>query len=307
MYFRRIRSSGLLLSFCALILLSSCGTSANGQGSSLSTTNGLVRVVAAENFYGDIVKQVGGTHVSVTSMLSDPNIDPHSYESSVNQVKAIAQAQLVVANGGGYDDWMDNLLASTQANNQTVLKGYDIAPVKLSNNEHVWYDPTNAKAIAAAVASALKTIDASHATDYERNLHIFQNAVGTIDQKLASIKDTYAQTPVGLTETIYLYQTRLMNLKVLTPQGFQKAMAEGNDPPADTVVTTNNQVNQHQVKVLIYNQQTQSSITTRLQKSAQQQHIPVVAVTELMPPDQNYQSWMLSQLSSLEHALGNSK
>lgn len=303
MVLRHTRTSGLLLCISILFLLSACGTFTPAQASA----DGKIQVVAAENFYGDIVKQVGGDHVSVSSILSDPNVDPHSYESNVNQVKAIAKAKIVIANGGGYDDWMDNLLASTGTSDRVVLKGFDIATVKLPDNEHVWYNPENAKTIAARITQTLKTIDAAHATDYMKNLQTFDTAVGTVEQKLAEIKAKYAHTPVGLTETIFLYQTSLMNLNVLTPFAFQKALAEGNDPPANSVIATNNQVNQRQIKVLIYNEQTQSAVTNTLQSDARQQNIPVIAVTETMPVDKTYQSWMLSQLNALEQALSSTK
>jgi zinc/manganese transport system substrate-binding protein len=303
MVFRRTRAAWFLLFILTSFLLSACETTALGATSS----DGKIQIVAAENFYGDMAQQIGGDHVEVSSILSDPNVDPHSYESNVNQVKAIARAKIVIANGGGYDDWMDNLLESTGTTDRTVIKGFDIATIKLLANEHVWYNPENAKTIAAEIAKTLKTIDAAHAADYTKNLQTFDAAVGKVEQKIAEIKARYAHTPVGLTETIFLYQTSLMDLNVLTPFAFQKALAEGNDPPANSVITTANQVNQHQIKVLIYNQQTQSAVTNTLQSDARQQSIPVIPVTETMPVDKTYQSWMLAQLDALEQALSTTK
>lgn len=303
MIFTHTRAAWLCVFIPILFLLSACGTFAPQQASA----DGNIQIVAAENFYGDIARQIGGDHVSVSSILADPNVDPHSYESNVNQVKAIARAKIVIANGGGYDDWMDSLLASTGTSDRVVLKGFDIATVKLPTNEHVWYNPENAKTIAAQIAKTLTTLDAAHATDYTKNLHVFSTAIGKIEQKLAEIKAHYAHTPVGLTETIFLYQTSLMDLNVLTPFAFQKALAEGNDPPTNSVIATNNQVNQHQIKALIYNKQTQSAVTDTLQNDARQQNIPVIAVTETMPVDQTYQSWMLAQLNALEQALSSTK
>lgn len=302
----RTKSAWLLLSILALFLLSACDAiKTNSQAE--TAAGGTIQIVAAENFYGDIAKQVGGKHVTVTSILSDPNIDPHTYESNVNQVKAIAKAQLVISNGGGYDDWMNKLLDSTPNSGRKELKGFDIAKVQLPDNEHVWYSPENAKTIAATIAANLKTIDAANATDYATNLTTFQREVGMIEQKMTEIKSKYANTPIGLTETIFLYQTGPMQLQVLTPPEFQKAMAEGNDPPANTVVTTENQINQQQIKVLIYNEQTQSAITTKLQSDAKKLHIAIVPVTETMPSSKTYQTWMLGQLEMLEQGLSSSK
>jgi zinc/manganese transport system substrate-binding protein len=303
MAFGHTRIAWCLWFVLTLFLLSACETNAPGPISS----NGKIQIVAAENFYGNIAQQIGGDHVSVSSILSDPNVDPHSYESNVNQVKEIARAKIVIANGGGYDDWMDNLLASTGTTDRTVLKGFDLATIKLPDNEHVWYNPENAKTIAAEIAKTLKTSDATHAADYMKNLQTFDAAVGKVEQKITEIKARYADTPIGLTETIFLYQTSLMDLNVLTPFAFQKALAEGNDPPTNSVITTDNQINQHQIKALIYNEQTQSAITNKLQTDARQQNIPVIPVTETMPVNQTYQSWMLSQLNALEQALSSSK
>ena len=263
-----------------------------------------VGVVAAENFYGNIVQQVGGERVSVTSILSDPNVDPHEYESSVDDAKAIAGANLVIENSGGYDDWMDKLLSASPNPKRVVLKGFDLAKTKLPDNEHVWYDVDNAQVIAQAVSDSLKKLDPGSATVYAKNLKTFTDSLARVRQKIAALKAKWNGTPVGLTETIFLYQAGPIGLSVLTPLEFQKAIAEGNDPPADTVVTAENQVKGKKIRVLIYNEQTISSVTTLLQNDAKAAGIPVVPVTETMPSVMSYQDWMLSQLAALEKALG---
>ena len=136
---------------------------------------------------------------------------------------------------------------------------------------------------------------------------MFKQSLQPIQQKIAEIKSKYAGTPVGLTETIYLYQAVPLGLNVLTPFEFQKAMAEGNEPPADTVVTAENQITHHQIKVLIYNVQTVTPSTTKLENDARAQNIPIVPVSETMPPGKTYQTWMLDQLNVLEQALLSAK
>jgi zinc/manganese transport system substrate-binding protein len=282
-----------------LLLLNGCGSPA--IASSGSST---IKVVAAENFYGDIARQLGGSHVTVTSILSDPNVDPHEYESSYQNATAVSDAQLVIENSDGYDSWMDKLLSSSPNPNRRVIKAFDVAPHKLPVNEHVWYSMTNILAIAQNITTTLKQLDTKDTSAFAKNLATFSQSIQGIDQKIAVIKAKYAGTPVGLTETIFLYQTELLGLKMLTPFAFQKAIAEANDPPADTVVTVNNQVSQKEIKVLIYNEQTITAITTNVENAAMQQHIPIVPVTETMPPGKTYQSWMLSQLNTLQQALG---
>ena len=286
----------LLLSIFLLGLFTACNSS------SLAQSAGKLNVVAAENFYGDIAKQVGGEHVNVSSILSDPNVDPHEYESSVENGKAVATAQLVIQNGGGYDEWMKKLLDASPNDSRSVITAFDIAK-SLPNNEHVWYSPQNVKIIANSIATALKKQDATHAADYDANLKKFDDSLQALEQKISEIKSKYAGTPVGLTETIFLYQTGPMGLDVKTPGELQKAIAEGNDPPANTVAIANNQITHGEIKVLIYNEQTNTPITSKLQKDAQSKNIPIVPVTETMPQGKTYQSWQLDQMSSLEQAL----
>lgn len=305
MFKMRRSSLWLAFSFAVVVLLSACGGSSGGPGTPSSSTT--INVVAAENFYGDIVKQLGSSHVSVTSIISNPNVDPHQYESSVKTAITVSKAQLVIENSGGYDDWMDKILSGSPNSNRLLLKAFDIAQVKLPENEHVWYSIDNTAAIAQAITNDLKKLDAADAATFDSNLQAFKQSLQAIQQKIDAIRSKYAGTPVGLTETIYLYQTVPLGLNVLTPFEFQKAMAEGNEPPADTVVTAENQINHHLIKVLIYNEQTVTPSTTKLQNDARAQNIPIVPVTETMPPGKTYQTWMLDQLNTLELALQSAK
>jgi zinc/manganese transport system substrate-binding protein len=283
--------------FAALVCLCVPVLSAGGEPKAIT-------VVAAENFYGNIVAQLGGDKVHVTSILSDPNVDPHEYESSVEDAKALAAADLVIENSGGYDDWMDKLLSASPSARRVLLKGFDVAPTKLPDNEHVWYDVDNVQAIAQSVTESLKKLDPANAPLYAKNLRTFGESLSRVRQKIQQMNEKWHGTPVGLTETIFLYQAKPLGLSVLTPFEFQKAIAEGNDPPADTVVTAENQVKGKKIKVLIYNEQTVSAVTTKLQEEAKAAGIPVVPVTETMPSAVNYQDWILGQLTVLERALG---
>ncbi len=295
------------IALCAFFALSACGGSPTGTTSTSGSANGsassVIPVVAAENFYGDVVKQIGGSHVDVTSILSDPNVDPHEYESNVNNAKAVTKAKLVIESSGGYDDWMDKLLSASPNSSRLLIKGFDLAPTKLPDNEHVWYNVDNMQVIAQMMTDDLKKLDPADASTFDSNFQTFKQSLDQVRTKMSDIKSKYSGSPVGLTETIYLYQAQPLGLKVLTPFEFQKAMAEGNDPPADTVITAENQVKGKQIKVLIYNQQTVSPVTSKLQNDAKAEQIPIVPVTETMPPNKHYQSWMLDQLSTLENGL----
>jgi len=297
----------------AIILIALAGLGVYKAGNNNSSMQSqqmgsyVINVVAAENFYGDIIKQLGGNHVKVLSILSDPNADPHQYESNVQDGIAVAKANLVIENGDGYDTWMDKLLSASPSKSRTVLIGSKIADHKITDNPHVWYGFDNVHTIASKITTTLKKEDPAHAREYDQNLTTFNNSLQPLEQKIADIKANYNNTPVGLTETIYLYQTQPEGLNVLTPYNFEKAIAEGNDPSADDVAKANDQINNKQVKILIYNEQTITPITTNLQNDAKSKNIPVVPVTETLPQGKHYQDWMMGQLTNLESALQNSK
>jgi len=262
-----------------------------------------VNVVAAENFYGDIARQLGGSHVSVTSILSDPNTDPHEFTASTKTLQEILGAKLIIKNGLNYDNWMDQLLSSASNSSQIVLTAGTIAPRKLPENPHVWYSFDDVQAMAQAITHSLEQLDTADKSSFEANLATFDASLTALKQKTSEIKKTYAGMPVALTETIYLYQTELTGLNVLTPFDFMKAISEGNDPPANTVLDIQNELAHKQAKIVIYNEQTVTPVTTNIQREAQTQHIPLVAVWETMPPGKTYQSWMMGQLTQLENAL----
>ncbi len=274
-----------------------------GNGAAGTPDGGIIKVVAAENFYGNIAAQLGGDKVSVRNIISNPDVDPHEYESSVQDGIAIADANIVLDNGLQYDTWMDKLIAASPSVDRAVITAGDIAPDVLSNNPHVWYGVNNMMAVARAITDALVKADPADAALFQNNLSIFNDSLAPIIAKMGGIKAAYAGTPVGLTETIYLYQTGPMGLNVLTPLSFERAIAEGNDPSAQDVNIANQQIANKQVKVFIYNSQTVTPITTNLQDAAVANGIPVVPVTETMPAGDTYQSWMMDELNALETAL----
>ena len=287
----------ICLCFFLSLFLGACGSTGTAASS------GVINVVAAENFYGDVVKQLGGSHVSVTSILSDPNIDPHEYESNNATAQVVSRAQLVIENGLEYDSWMEKLLSASPNPNRVVLTAGNIADHKLPDNPHIWYGINNMPTIATAITNKLKKLDSADASTFDRNLTTFTTSLQPLLQKITDLKAKYTGTPVGLTETIFLYQTTPIGLNVLTPYAFQKANAEGNDPPADSVVTADDQITKKEIKVLIYNQQTITSITAKMHDDAKNATIPIVSVWETMPVGKTYQSWMQGQLDDLGQAL----
>ena len=263
-----------------------------------------VKIVAAENFYGDIARQIGGDRVDVTSILSDPAVDPHEYEASMDDARALAGADIVIVNGGGYDSWIDSLLSASPRAGRRLIRGVDYAPDRLPDNPHIWYGVDNVGTLADAVAQGLSRLMPQEAATFSRNDQEFHHSLVAIKTRFYQIAARWAGAPIGLTENIFLYQTRPLELRVLTPAAYQKAIAEGNDPPAHAVVEAETQITEKKIRALIVNAQTVSAVAARAVQEAQAAHIPTVQITETMPAGETYQTWMLKQLDAVAAALG---
>jgi len=261
-------------------------------------------VVAAENFYADIVGQIAGDHVKLTSILSDPNVDPHEYETNARDAAAVANARLVIQNGLGYDTFIDRLIAASPNPSRRLIVAGSLTGHKPGDNPHIWYDPATMPKVAQAVVEFLTQIDPGSAASYHDRYRVFQASLRPLTQKIATLKAQYAGMPVAVTEPVFNYMAQTIGLNVLTPMAFQKAIEEGQDPPVAAVAQMEDQLRKRQVRVLLYNTQTISPITMRMQQLAKQAGIPVVGVSETEPPGKSYQQWMLGQLEALDGALG---
>lgn len=281
----------------ALLAATAC---AAATGSSSSA----VRVVAGENFWGDIATQLGGAHVTVQSVVSDPNADPHEYESSTNDARAFADANLVILNGAGYDSWGQKLLSASPNQSRRVLIVADLLGKKEGDNPHFWYGPDFVIKVADQITAEYKSTDPADASYFDQRRAAFTSALHPYMSRLAEIHQKFAGVPVGSTETIFVYLADYLGLKVVSPPAFMQAVSEGNDPPADSVVTFQVQIAQRSIKVLVYNVQTETAVTTNLKTAASQRSIPVVGVSEtLQPVTASFQDWQEGQLLALEKAL----
>jgi len=266
-----------------------------------------ILVVAAENFYADVVGQIAGDHVRLVSILSDPNVDPHEYETNSTDAVSIAKARLVIQSGIGYDDFIDHLVKASPNPDRTVIVVARLTGHKLGDNQHLWYQPETMPKVAGAVRDYLSGIDPANARSYRDRTMLFVNSLRPLDEKIASLKARYRGAPVGFTEPVFGYMAEAIGLNVLTPWDFQKAIEDGEDPPARAIATVEDQLRTHKVKVLLYNVQTVTPITTRIQQWAKQAGVPIVGVSETEPSGKSYQQWMLSQLDELDKALASQK
>jgi zinc/manganese transport system substrate-binding protein len=268
-----------------------------------STGSGL-QVVAAENFWGNIAQQIGGSYVHVTSIITNPNADPHLYESDAQDAANVANASVVIVNGVGYDDFMNKLLSASSKSGRVVLSAQQILGVAEGSNPHLWYNIPRVHEVADSIEAAYASKDPAHKSQYEHNLVVFNQSLQPLLQTINNIKQKYAGTPVAYTEPVPGYLLSAAGLDVLTPEGFAKSIEDGIDPsPADTE-TMDTLMTSKAVKVLLYNAQTVSPVTENVKSLARKANIPVIGVTETMPADAStYQSWQANQLKELENAL----
>lgn len=265
-----------------------------------------VNVVAAENFYGDVASQIGGRHVAVTSILSNPDQDPHLFEASPKTARALQHAQVVIYNGADYDPWMGKLLgASKQAKRATIVVA-DLVGRKPGDNPHLWYDPATMPAAARAIAAELGRADPANQADYDANLQKFVASLKPIDAKVAALRAQYKGVPVTATEPVFGYLSDAIGLDMRN-QRFQLATMNDTEASAQDVAAFENDLRKQQVRVLIYNSQAEAPMTKRLLKVARDGGVPSVSVTETQPAGKTFQQWMAGQLDALAAALSASK
>ena len=261
-----------------------------------------VNMLAAENFYGDVAEQIGGSNVKVVSILNNPNQDPHEFEVSPSTARAVAGARLVVYNGIDYDPWVDKLLAASPSSERTTIVAADLVHKKSGDNPHLWYDPATMIAVSTAVAAELGRTDPGHRADYDARLRTFIASLQPLQQKIASLHDKYGGEMVTATEPVFGYMAEAIGLKMRN-QRFQMSVMNDTEPSASDVGEFETDLKNRRVKVLLYNSQVTDDLTKRLLDLAKASHVPVVGVTETEPPGMNYQQWMMSQLDALERAL----
>ncbi|GAA2007962.1 zinc/manganese transport system substrate-binding protein [Nakamurella flavida] len=299
----------------AVVVLSACGSSSTtpsaatagsdttGSGAAAASA-GTVQVVASTNVWGDVAEQIGGTHVDVLSLISDPSADPHSYEANAQNQLALSKAALVVENGGGYDDFVDTMMASS-GGNATVVNAVEVAGYSGDElNEHVWYDFPTVQKVAAAIADDLAAADPAHAAEYRANATAFSGKVDALIAQEQQIKATHDGAPVAITEPVPVYMLDASGLDDLTPDAFAEAIEQETDVPADVLQQTLALFADKKVDALVYNSQTSGPQTEAVLQAAKDNGIAVVPVTETLPAGQDYLGWMGSNLTALDTALG---
>lgn len=263
-----------------------------------------VQVVAAENFWGSLVSQIGGDKISVKSIINNPKVDPHEYESTSNDAKAVSNASYVIYNGAGYDPWAPQLISANNEANQKVLDVASYLGVNTGSNPHLWYNPGFVNKVVIKMEQDLVSLDPKDKSYYQANLAKLQNSLKGYQNLINQIALKYKGVKVATTEDVFSYLAQSAKLDLISPNSFITAIAEGNDPSPQSIIQFENQISSHQVKILVYNKQTVTPITIKMRELANQNHIPVIGITELVEPSsQNFQIWMYAEINSILNGL----
>jgi len=291
----------------ALSVTAACGsTTGTTEAVNPSAAAAKVQVVASTNVWGDIAAAVGGDRVEVTSIISNPDADPHSYEANAGTALKLAHAAVVIENGGGYDDFMSRMLSASKNDSAVVLDAVHISgkqAVAGELNEHVWYDfPTVAKVV-DLLAGALTKADPADTAEFAANAAAFKTRLAGLETTEAAIAKSQAGKSVAITEPVPLYMLQACKLVNRTPAPFSEAVEEGTDVSARVLAQTLDLFTSKKVDALVYNAQTSGPETTKVFAAAKAAGIPTVPVTETLPAGSTYLGWMTANLAAVQQAL----
>ena len=269
-----------------------------------SSNSKVLQVVAAENFWGSLVSQLGGTQVQVLSIVTNPNADPHEYESNTADAEAIAKANYVIVNGAGYDDWAIQLISASSTPGQKILNVAQLLGQSVGSNPHFWYNPYYVNTTIHQMYSDLLSLSPNNAGYFTQQYATLNSSLAPYNTKIGQIRAQFNGTEVASTESIFVYLANATGLDLVSPSAFMQAISEGIDPPVQSVIQFEQQLQSGQVKVLVYNEQTITPLTDNIKALATQNKVEVVGITETVQPSgASFQDWMTAELTTLLNAL----
>jgi zinc/manganese transport system substrate-binding protein len=309
---RRHLGFGLVAALAVTLGLTSCATTSSPAPSSGPSSPGGSRVITAAasiNAWGSLLSQLGGTRVQASSIIANPDTDPHDYEPTPADGRTVATSALFVENGVGYDPWAAKALAANPNPQRVVIDVGQVVGVAEGGNPHRWYSPSDVEKVADAITAGLKKADPGDAAYFDTQRQSFNNAgLAKYHELINDIKAKYAGTPVGASESIFAPMAQALGLNLVTPPSFLKAISEGTDPTAADKATVDAQITGKQIKVYVFNSQNSTPDVARQVEEAKKAGIPVSTVTEtLSPAGASFQDWQSTQLQALQTALAQAR
>ncbi len=295
-----------LVGVAALVPAFALGGCASDTGAGNSGKSGLPTVVASTDAWGSVAQTIAGDQAKVTSVVSGTAADPHSYRASPSDTAEIADASLVVFNGGGYDAWVEDILKTHPAvpsvDAFSMLDAAAPGEPKPAN-EHVFYDLGVAKAVATTIADKLAEVDPAHAADFHSRAAEFNRHADAVEQTEYAIRSTHPGAAVVATEPVAHYLLVAAGLTDKTPPNFIDAVEQDTDPAPIDIAAMTDLIDGHQVAALVFNDQTVSPATRQIRDAAQSAGVPVVSVSETLPTGSDYLKWQADTAARLSAAL----
>jgi zinc/manganese transport system substrate-binding protein len=300
-----MRTVGIAAALVAVLLASAGIAGGCAAGSAAPGGDGRLQVVAAENVWGSIASQLAGDRLRVSSVITNPAADPHDYEPTAADARAVAQARMVVVNGAGYDPWMDKLIASNPDDHRVVLDVGELVGVESGGNPHRWYSPGDVQEVIREIVRDYRRLDPKDAAYFRQQQVRFEtNGLARYRQLISTIRRRYRGVPVGASESVFTPLAEALGLRLLTPPSFLRAVSEGAEPTARDTSIIERQIARGEIKVWVFNSQNSTPDVQRLTEAARKHGIPVTTVTETLTPDNGtFQGWQSRQLAALNTAL----
>lgn len=301
----RQRAHRALRPLAALLTLGAIALAGCGGPEPSEENTGTLRVLAAESFWGSIAAQLGGDRVQVRSVIVNPSTDPHSYEPTAADARAMAGSEMAIVNGIGYDEWASHLLAADGEEGRVTLNVGDLLGLRAGENPHQWYSPAHVRAVIGAIVADYDRLRPADAAYFAQRRSAFEKAgLARYDALITEIRARYAGVPVGYSESIFQPLGEALGLRLLTPYSFAKAIAEGSEVSAKDKQAVDRQTSSREIKVWVFNSQNVTPDVQRVNELARAAHVPIVTITETLSPARDtFQQWQVAQLEGLELAL----
>jgi zinc/manganese transport system substrate-binding protein len=301
----RVGGAAVVGALAALALaVAGCSSGGNSAADTASST-ALINAIGAENEYANVLAQIGGRYVHVSSILNDPNTDPHTFEASPQVAQEVSAADLIVQNGAGYDSWISRIeSASPNAGRKVIVVQNLLGLPDSTPNPHLWYEPATMPAVARAMAADLSALQPAHRAYFQANLQRFDSSLTPWLNAIARFKAAHPGLTAATTEPVADYLLTAMGIRNLTPFSFQADIMNGTEPAPQDIALENGFFSRHMVRLFAYNQQVVSALTGSIGSNAVKVGVPVVGVYETMPtPGYDYQTWMLAETNAIEKAV----
>jgi zinc/manganese transport system substrate-binding protein len=292
----------LLAALIAVPLLAGCGRSGAPRPAAGSAG---FHVVAAENFWGSIAAQLAGDRASVTSIVVNPDTDPHSYEPTAQDARTMAGASMAIVNGVGYDSWAPRLLQASPLSGRIVLNVGELLGLREGENPHQWYSPSSVRRVVDRIVADYDRLEPRAATYFAQRKRTFETRdLARYDALRQKIRATYAGVAVGYSESIFQPLGEDLGLRLLTPYSFAKAISEGTELTARDKQTADTQARERLIKIWVFNSQNVTPDVQRVNDVVRRQGIPIATVTEtLAPPTDSFEQWQVAELEGILRAL----